>query len=150
MLIDVETALQAASELLAPWATEPAHPEPNRLDATMAAADLVAAVAALDDARWGNLTAITGLDLEAAAVIEVLYHFCAGAAVVTLRVQTPRADARVPSVCGVIPSATLFERELSEMLGVKVAGTPNSDRLFLPDDWPDGVYPLRKDFRPAG
>ena len=32
-----------------------------------------------------------------------------------------------------------------EMFGVVVDGTPNPSRLFLPDDWPDGVYPLRKD-----
>jgi ech hydrogenase subunit E len=32
-----------------------------------------------------------------------------------------------------------------EMFGVVVEGTPNTNRLFLPDDWPDGVYPLRKD-----
>jgi NADH-quinone oxidoreductase subunit D len=35
------------------------------------------------------------------------------------------------------------------MFGVDVVGTPNPDRLFLPDDWPDGVYPLRKDCHPA-
>jgi Ni,Fe-hydrogenase III component G len=27
-----------------------------------------------------------------------------------------------------------------------VLGTPNTDRLVLSDDWPKGVYPLRKDF----
>jgi NADH-quinone oxidoreductase subunit C len=25
-------------------------------------------------------------------------------------------------------------------------GNPNLSRLILPDDFPDGVYPLRKDF----
>ena len=39
-----------------------------------------------------------------------------------------------------------FERELSEMFGVTVVGIPNPERLYLPDDWPEGVYPLRKDF----
>ena len=33
-----------------------------------------------------------------------------------------------------------------EMFGVTVVDTPNPDRLFLPDEWPAGVYPLRKDF----
>jgi Ni,Fe-hydrogenase III component G len=32
------------------------------------------------------------------------------------------------------------------MLGITITGTPNPDRLFLPDDWPVGVHPLRKDF----
>jgi Ni,Fe-hydrogenase III component G len=32
------------------------------------------------------------------------------------------------------------------MFGITVAGAPDSSRLFLPDQWPEGSYPLRKDF----
>ncbi len=32
------------------------------------------------------------------------------------------------------------------MFGITVEGTPVTDKLLLPDDWPDGVYPLRKSF----
>jgi Ni,Fe-hydrogenase III component G len=145
--MEQDSALQRASTLLAPWAEKAQVPEPNRLDVAIEPGDLAAAVAALADARWGYLTAITGLDLGAqAGAIEVLYHFCASAAVMTLRVRIPRTTPSVPSVCSIIPSASFFERELSEMFGVVVAGAPNPDRLYLPDDWPDGVYPLRKDF----
>jgi Ni,Fe-hydrogenase III component G len=42
--------------------------------------------------------------------------------------------------------ATLYERELIEMFGITIEGTPNTDKLLLPDDWPAGVYPLRKEF----
>ena len=31
------------------------------------------------------------------------------------------------------------------MLGVKIIGIPDSRRLFLPDDFPEGVYPWRRD-----
>jgi Ni,Fe-hydrogenase III component G len=145
--MNIDTVLQTASALLTPWAKDIQKHEPERLDVPLAVEDLLPAVKALRDAHWGYLAAITGLDLGLdAGAIEVLYHFCAGAAVVTLRVRTPRAKASVPSVCGVIPSASLFERELSEMLGVAVVNTPDPSRLFLPEDWPDGVYPLRKDF----
>jgi NADH:ubiquinone oxidoreductase subunit C len=113
-------------------------------------ADLIPVVTALRESGWGYLSAITGVDLGIeASEIEVLYHFCASAAVVTLRVRTARDQASVPSIGSIIPSASVFERELSEMLGVVVAGTSNSSRLFLPDDWPQGVYPLRKDFEYA-
>jgi Ni,Fe-hydrogenase III component G len=61
-------------------------------------------------------------------------------------VRVPKTDAVIPTVCGVIPSAGFFERELIEMFGVTVIGTPDPSRLFLPDDWPEGVYPLRKEF----
>ena len=145
--MDLDSALQMASTLLALWAEEARTPESGRMDISIEASGLVPAVTMLYEARWGYLTAITGMDLGVeAGVIEVLYHFCAGAAVVTLRVRTPRAAPSVPSICRIIPSAGFFERELSEMLGVTVVGTPNLDRLFLPDDWPAGVYPLRKDF----
>jgi len=50
-----------------------------------------------------------------------------------------------------MPTATAFtdgalwiEREMHELLGVNFPGHPNLKKLLLPDDWPDGVYPLRK------
>lgn len=142
----LEERLQAARDILAPWAGEIQAPEPNRIDVPIAAENLLLAVAALDSSRWGYLAAITGLDLGVEACqIEVLYHYCEGAVVVTLRVTTPRAESSVPSVCPVIPSASIFERELVEMMGINVVGTPDRGRLFLADDWPDGIYPLRKD-----
>jgi Ni,Fe-hydrogenase III component G len=48
----------------------------------------------------------------------------------------------------VIPGAESFERELHEMFGIEITGLHTPDRLYLPDDWPDGVYPMRKDFDP--
>jgi Ni,Fe-hydrogenase III component G len=144
--MSTETALQAAGTLLEPWAVEARNPEPNRLDVVIKAETLLEAVGALSDAHWGYLAGITGLDLGAdSSQIEALYHFCNGAAIVTLRVRTPRLDAILPSICAVIPAASLYERELREMFGVAITGLTNLDHLFLPDDWPDGVYPLRKD-----
>lgn len=145
-----ESALQTAAKILEPWAKESASPEDTRLDVVIEPADLLAAVSALRGARWGYLSTITGVDLGAeAGLLEVLYHFCAAAAVVTLRVRIPRDHPLIPSVYSVIPSVSFYERELIEMFGMVVEGTPNTDRLFLPDDWPDGVYPMRKDFNPA-
>ncbi len=164
-----ETTLQTAGALLAPWARGTRTPEPSRLDVLIDAADLLNAVKALGDAHWGHLLAITALDhlgkgqalaqderykrlIEVShapadtAVLEALYFFGNGPAVVILRALVPRDGAAVPSVCGVIPSAGFFERELSEMFGVTVTDTPDPRRLFLADDWPADVHPLRKDF----
>jgi ech hydrogenase subunit E len=145
-----ETYLQRAGELLAPFAKNTNTPETNRLDVQIAASDLPAAAAALTDASWGYLAAITGMDLGADAnELEALYHFCEGAAVTTLRVHLPREGCpEIPSVSEKIPVASFFERELSEMLGVAVVGTPDPSHLFLPDDWPQDVYPLRQGFTP--
>ncbi len=148
--MDTHATLQKATDLLGPWANEMKTLEPNRLDVFIAPWDLLAAVNALCGAGLNHLSAITGLDLgPAAGELEILYHFCTGAAVVTLRVRVRREQGEIASVCGVIPSATLFERELSEMLGVTIAGAEYPEHLFLPDIWPEGVYPLRKDYQPT-
>ena len=144
----VDEKLERARAILSSWAGETDTPEAGRLDVTVAANDLVPAVAALNAAEWGYLAAITGVDLGFEAnALEVLYHFCEGAAVLTLRVTVPYEAAEVPSLSKVIPSASFFERELREMLGVEVAGLENKDYLFLPEAWPEGVYPLRKNFQ---
>ncbi len=144
-----ETSLQNAQSLLASWTQESQTPEANRLDLVVLPEHLKASVQALVDARWGYLSAITGLDLGVeAGQIETLYHFCQGAAVTTLRVRAPRQAPSLPSICSILPSASLYERELMEMFGVDIPDTPNKDRLFTPDDFPAGVYPLRKDCNP--
>ncbi len=146
-MTSIETALQTASAICEAWTKETTTPEPSRVDIRVEADDLLAAVQALYDANWGYLSAITGMDLGVdKGEMVVLYHFCEGAAVFTLRVYIPRDDPKVPSVYGIIPSVSFYERELIEMFGIDVVDTPNRDRLFTPDDWPDGIYPMRKDF----
>ena len=81
--------------------------------------------------------------------MEVLYHFCPGDVVIGLRVRIPRQGGAVPSLSEIIPSADVFERELHEMFGIEITGLRNTERLYLPERWPEGVYPLRKDFDPA-
>jgi NADH-quinone oxidoreductase subunit D len=62
-------------------------------------------------------------------------------------VHLPRShDASLPTIEDIIPPAMFFERELHEMLGFRIVGAQNSERLFIPDDWPEDVYPLRQDF----
>lgn len=148
--MNTETALQTAAALLTTWTKESAAPETNRLDVIIEPGDLLAAIQKLQDAHWGYLATITGLDMGVeAGQLELLYHFCAGAAIATLRVRLSRENPIIPSIQGIIPSVSFYERELNEMLGVTFEGAPVEERLFLPDDFPAGVYPLRKDFDPA-
>jgi ech hydrogenase subunit E len=146
--MNIEQTLQQAEQLLTAWSTETTHPDPARLDAVITAENLRAATQALHDTHWGYLAAITGLDLGPEnGQLEVLYHFCFGAAITTLRIRQPRAAvATVPSIADIIPPAAFFERELREMLGIQISGLEISERLFLPDDWPDEVYPMRAEF----
>ncbi len=171
--MDTQQNLVTAEALLQPYTVGAAAHAPGRVDAVIHPENLTAAVKALVDGRWGYLAAITGLDHpwpktpkaapkpgEAAASaapagpvedrLEALYQFVNGAAVATLRVSVPYHDPRLPSICPLIPSATLYERELIEMFGFVIEDTPDPARLLLPDDWPDGVYPLRKAFEGLG
>ncbi|VDY32844.1 Hydrogenase-3 component E [Morganella morganii] len=44
-----------------------------------------------------------------------------------------------------VPAAVWGEREIRDMYGLRPVGLPDERRLVLPDDWPDDLYPLRKD-----
>ena len=44
-----------------------------------------------------------------------------------------------------MPAAVWGEREVRDMYGLVPVGLPDERRLVLPDDWPDELYPLRKD-----
>lgn len=148
--MDTQTALTQAQELVQPWTISTAQPEAHRLDVKVSRENFKAAITAVKQAKWGYLAAITGLDVaatdEVEGQVEGLYHFCEGAAVLTIRVAVPYSDPYLPTICDLIPAATLYEREFIEMFGVILEGTPSTDRLLLADDWPVGIYPLRKSF----
>ncbi|MHA1469845.1 MAG: NADH-quinone oxidoreductase subunit C, partial [Candidatus Asgardarchaeia archaeon] len=38
-------------------------------------------------------------------------------------------------------------REIHDVLGIDFKNHPNLERLILADDWPEGVYPLRKEYK---
>lgn len=68
---------------------------------------------------------------------------------VFVRMRLPENAASFDSISKDIFSASLFEREMKEMFGLEAAGNPDLRRLHLHDEvWPDGFYPLRKDFTP--
>lgn len=150
--MDSEGLIQTAVELLAPWTIKVNRPEGNRVDVFVEPNHLKDAVKAVVQAQWGYFSALTGLDQPPAeegateGCIEALYHFCRGPAVLSIRTSVSYSNPVIESICDVIPSATLYERELMEMFGVVMPGTPSTDRLLLADDWPEGVYPLRKSF----
>jgi NADH:ubiquinone oxidoreductase subunit C len=142
-----KTALQQAKAILGPWIESATYPEDNRLDLIIPGEQLTPLVESVHGSGWGYLSAITGLDHGAKdGGLEALYHFCNGPAVLTLRVPLPSQHASVPTIAGVIPAATIHERELMEMFGITVRDIPDPKHLLLPDGWPEGKYPLRKSF----
>jgi NADH:ubiquinone oxidoreductase subunit C len=90
---------------------------------------------------------ITGLDLG--EDLAFCYHLADWHGVVlTLRQRAPRADPSIRTITGWYPGAVFYERELVDLFGAKVEGIPAGDRYPLRDDWPEGQFPLRKDWKP--
>jgi Ni,Fe-hydrogenase III large subunit/Ni,Fe-hydrogenase III component G len=65
---------------------------------------------------------------------------------ICLRADVPENAAEVASITPWVAGANWSERECRDLLGVEAKGHPDPRRLILPDDWPEGVHPLRKDF----
>jgi NADH:ubiquinone oxidoreductase subunit C len=151
-MMPTEKAIEIGRELAERWTwrLETRQPEPNRLDVLLASpADLVPFAAALRVQRIGYLAAITGLDPgPESGALELLYHFCQGPAFISLRLTVPRQGAIVPTLSSIIPSAESSEREIAEMFGVTFDGLRAAGHLYLPEEWPESTYPLRKDWTP--
>ena len=63
-----------------------------------------------------------------------------------LKVPVPSDRAEFPSLTPVLPAAHWYEREIRDLFGLMPLGHPDLRRLILHEDWPEGSYPLRKDF----
>jgi Ni,Fe-hydrogenase III large subunit/Ni,Fe-hydrogenase III component G len=65
---------------------------------------------------------------------------------IVLRALAPEDDAWVESIASEVPAADWCELEFRDLVGIEPKNRLVK-RLVLPDDWPDGVYPLRKEFK---
>lgn len=81
--------------------------------------------------------------------LEILYHFSmdqAGFAISIRAILKDRNDPHIDTITNVTKAAWWIERELHELFGIEFNGNSDLRPLLLPDDWPKGVYPLRKSF----
>jgi len=81
---------------------------------------------------------------------ELLYHFSFDdlGKIISIRTFVEKDDPVIDSLVPVIgPAAEWIEREIHELLGISFKGHPNLKRLLLADEWPEGKYPLRRDFK---
>jgi len=92
------------------------------------------------------LCTISGLD--DGSVLSFIYHLTRQDGIVlSLKISVPKEKAVIRSVIDRFRGAEIYERELMDLLGVKVEGLPEGKRYPLPDDWPKDQYPLRKDWK---
>jgi NADH:ubiquinone oxidoreductase subunit C len=103
--------------------------------------DVVRYLVANMGARFSIATAI-----DTRLGIELLYHlaFDKDGILVSVRTLAEKPEIKMPTFSDMIPGAEWIEREIHEMFGVDFIGHPNLERLLLPDDWEEGVYPFRK------
>lgn len=92
----------------------------------------------------------SGVDTPTA--IEVLYHWALDDAgcVITVRTLLDRTNPEIESITSICPAAEWIEREIWELLGIQVRNHPDLRHLLLSDDWPEGKYPLRRNFEREG
>jgi len=81
--------------------------------------------------------------------VEILYHFLIEDInlLVSLRVKLQKPKLEIASLSPIFKGANWIEREIHEILGINFKDHPDLRRLLLADDWPDGVYPLRRDYK---
>jgi NADH-quinone oxidoreductase subunit C len=93
--------------------------------------------------RFCTATAVDGRQ-----EIEILYHFILEETnqMLSFRVRLDRKSPSVASMTPLFPAADFIEREIHELFGVDFLGHPSPARLLLPEQWPEGVYPLRRDY----
>jgi membrane-bound hydrogenase subunit beta len=104
---------------------------------------------AADELGFGNICIITGLD--EGERLGFIYHLAdESGTMLNIHTRAPKADPRIETVTDRFPSAHIYERELVDLFGAVVEGLPPGKRYPLPDLWPEGQYPLRKDWKPAG
>jgi NADH-quinone oxidoreductase subunit C len=93
---------------------------------------------------------VTGIDSE--DCFEVLYHYSydqTGCVITIKAFVRDKQHPKIQSIAPFLPGAEWIEREIHDLLGIEFPGHPDMRRLILADDWPEGVYPLRKDTSPA-
>ena len=102
---------------------------------------------ACDELGFTHLCTITGLDTGEG--YEFIYHVSdQNGVMLNLKLKTAGGDGVViQSVLPIYNGAVFYERELEGLLGVKVEGLTEGRQYPLPDNWPEGQYPMRKEWR---
>ena len=63
-----------------------------------------------------------------------------------LKEKAPKSNPKISSLSEEYPSLEFHERELVSLFGAEVEGLPKGPPYPLPDGWPEGNYPMRKEW----
>ncbi|HAH32553.1 MAG TPA: proton-conducting membrane transporter [Elusimicrobia bacterium] len=101
----------------------------------------------LKAAGFDHISTITGFD--EGENLGAFYHATDTHILATIKVKTPLSSPKLPTITGIFPGAISYERELEDLLGIKIEGLPPGRRYPLDDEFPKDQYPLRKTWKTA-
>jgi membrane-bound hydrogenase subunit beta len=101
---------------------------------------------AVNHLHFSFLSIITGLD--DGDKLSCLYHLANSEGVMlNLRLTVDKNKPVIKTITSWFPGGEIYERELVDMFGITVEGLKPGKRYPLPDGWPEGQYPLRKEWK---
>jgi NADH-quinone oxidoreductase subunit C len=144
---DLERTVARLKEVTEPLASAWDRPRPGRVYIGVSREDAPELGRVIFEEFGARFATATGTDVG--EELEAVYHFVYDAAglVVNMRVRTPKTDPVLRAVTPTVPAAEWIEREMHDLLGLDFEDHPDLRRLILADDWPEGVYPLRREER---
>jgi len=121
---------------------------PNRIFLTCETANSYAANKFLFEDVGARFCIITAIDTD--RCLELIYHYCFDQIGCIIHLKVLVYDKQSPSVESItpfLPAAEWIEREIHDLYGIDFKNHPRLKRLILADDWPQGVYPMRKEVK---
>jgi len=98
-----------------------------------------------DEFGFSSLCTVTGLDIG--EQFQLIYHLAQDSGIMlSLKEFAPKSDPVFNTATDLYKGGALFELEARNLLGLTITGIPEDIRYPLPDSWPVGQYPLRKDW----
>ncbi|HCI55577.1 MAG TPA: NADH-quinone oxidoreductase subunit C [Bacteroidales bacterium] len=80
---------------------------------------------------------------------EIHYHFSKDETglVLNIHVILSQENPRIESLSNIFNASNWIEREIHELFGIDFVNHPNMEKLLSDGNWPEGVYPYRKEFK---
>jgi formate hydrogenlyase subunit 5 len=105
--------------------------------------EIIKALLAIDQKTV--LVTITALDLG--QNLGAFYHMRTSQGYLTLKVEVPKENPKIATITDLLPGATFAELEGTDLMGIIYEGNPLQGHFLLSENWPEGIYPLRKDVK---
>jgi len=147
--VDVERLLEEIKTKLSDVLVEAKIDRPRYASIKVKPEGMVKAATLLKENGFNHPLSVSGVDYPDRGEVEVVYHVSCldSKSLVALKTALPRGQPSMPSLREIWRGVHFHERETWEMLGVKFEGHPELKRFLLQEDWEEGVYPLRKEFK---